>query len=110
MTPSDTTGKTTPAARATRAEKRSERRQAMVETAARLFAELGYDGCEMERVAGDLKIAKGTLYLYFPGKQELFFACVDWGMSRMQLAVRSAAESEASRLRAARFRTTSATW
>ena len=93
MTPPDATGKTTTRERTTRAEKRTERRQAMVETAAWLFAELGYDGCEMERVASDLKIAKGTLYLYFPGKQELFFACVDWGMSRMQLAVQSAAQS-----------------
>ncbi len=47
----------------------------------------------MERVAAEAGIAKGTLYLYFPGKQELFFACVDWGMSWMQQTVRAAAES-----------------
>ncbi len=47
----------------------------------------------MERVAAEAGIAKGTLYLYFPGKQELFFACVDWGMSWMQQSVRAAAES-----------------
>lgn len=73
--------------------RRSQRRQAIVETAARLFAQEGYTGCEMERLATELGIAKGTLYLYFPGKQELFFACVDWGMSQMQTAVREAAES-----------------
>jgi len=65
----------------------------MIETAAPLFAELGYTDCDMERVAAVAGIAKGTLYLYFPGKQELFFACVDWGMRQMQAAVRSAAES-----------------
>src|SRR6266566_4689997 len=74
-------------------DKRSQRRQAIVETAARLFAETGFTDCEMERVAADLGIAKGTLYLYFPGKQELFFACVDLGMQQMQAAVRTAAES-----------------
>lgn len=62
-----------------------------METAARLFAELGFAGCEMERVAADLGIAKGTLYLYFPGKQDLFFACVDLGMQQMKQAVAEAA-------------------
>jgi AcrR family transcriptional regulator len=74
-------------------DRRSQRRQAIVETAARLFAQDGFTGCEMERVSADVGIAKGTLYLYFPGKQELFFACVDWGMSWMQQTVRAAAES-----------------
>jgi AcrR family transcriptional regulator len=74
-------------------DRRSQRRQAIVETAARLFAEEGFSDCEMERVAAAVGIAKGTLYLYFPGKQELFFACVDWGMSWMQRSVRAAAES-----------------
>jgi AcrR family transcriptional regulator len=74
-------------------ERRAQRRQAIMEAAGKLFAELGYNSCEMERVAGELNIAKGTLYLYFPGKQELFFACVDWGMKLMQGAVLSAADS-----------------
>lgn len=75
--------------------RRAQRRQALVETAARLFARDGYAGCEMERVASEAGVAKGTLYLYFPGKQELFFACVDWGMSWMQRTVRAAAEGVA---------------
>lgn len=44
----------------------------------------------MERLATELGIAKGTLYLYFPGKQDLFFACVDLGMQQMQSAIRDA--------------------
>jgi len=38
----------------------------------------------MDRVASELGIAKGTLYLYFSGKQELFLACVDQGMQDLQ--------------------------
>lgn len=72
--------------------RRAERRQTIVETAARLFAELGYSSCEMDRVAAELQIAKGTLYLYFPGKQELFFACVDHGLNGMRAATQAAAE------------------
>lgn len=71
----------------TAAVRRHERRLAIIEAAARLFAEYGYDACEMERVAAEIGIAKGTLYLYFEGKQELFFACVDLGMTQMQHAV-----------------------
>jgi AcrR family transcriptional regulator len=72
--------------------KREERRQAIIEVAARLFAELGYTSCEMERVASELGIAKGTLYLYFPSKEKLFYACVDAGMKQMQAAVLQAAD------------------
>jgi AcrR family transcriptional regulator len=72
-------------------DRREVRRTAIVETAARLFAEHGYADCEMDRLAGELGIAKGTLYLYFKSKEELFLASVDLGMSQLQAAVRTAA-------------------
>jgi AcrR family transcriptional regulator len=74
-------------------QRRAERRLSIVEAAAPLFASSGYSACEMDRVACEAGVAKGTLYLYFPGKQELFFACVDHGMAQMQRVVREAAES-----------------
>ncbi len=73
------------------AARRNTRRLSIIEVAARLFAELGYNACEMERVASEIGVAKGTVYLYFSGKQELFFACVDLGMTQMQQAVFEAA-------------------
>ena len=73
------------------AERRVQRRLSIIEAAARLFAQLGYNACEMERVAAEIGVAKGTVYLYFSGKQELFFACVDLGMTQMQQAVLGAA-------------------
>jgi AcrR family transcriptional regulator len=76
-------------------ERRAARREAIIEAAARLFAELGYDSCEMDRVAAKLRIAKGTLYLYFDSKEKLFCECVDDGMRRMQAAVRDAAAGQA---------------
>ncbi len=76
-------------------DRREERRLAIVQVGARLFADLGYADCEMERVAAELGIAKGTLYLYFKSKEELFYACVDTGMRQMQAAVaKSADEAE----------------
>lgn len=77
-----------------RTQKKNDRRRAIVEAAARLFAEHGFADCDMECVAGALGIAKGTLYLYFPGKVELFRDCVDWGMAEMQRVVFEAAQGD----------------
>ena len=49
-------------------DRRALRRQGIVDVAARIFAEAGYDNTEMECVADKAGIAKGTLYLYFEGK------------------------------------------
>jgi len=75
-------------------QRRSERRVVIVEAAVKQFATHGYADCDMECVAAKAGIGKGTLYLYFAGKQELFFACVDLGMKQMQAAVNAAAERE----------------
>jgi AcrR family transcriptional regulator len=71
---------------------REKRRKCIVAAASKLFAKLGYAECDMESLAKKLKIAKGTLYLYFPSKEDLFFACVDQGMQDMQATVLAAAE------------------
>jgi AcrR family transcriptional regulator len=78
--------------------RRAERRAAIIAAATGLFAELGYASCEMERVAAELKVAKGTLYLYFPSKEELFYACVDDGMRQLQEAVQQAIADQPDRL------------
>lgn len=69
-----------------------DRRQSIIQAAAALFAKIGFSDCEMQRVASRLKIAKGTLYLYFTSKEELFSACVDWEMQQMQQALSEATE------------------
>src|SRR5438034_4265499 len=78
--------------------RRAARREAIIAAAAKLFAELGYDSCEMDRVAAKLRIAKGTLYLYFDSKEKLFCECVDDGMRQMQTAVRIAADTQSDSL------------
>jgi AcrR family transcriptional regulator len=65
-------------------DRKSKRRREIVSVATPLFASLGYADCDMERVAAELRVAKGTLYLYFEGKQDLFLACVDQGMQDLQ--------------------------
>ena len=73
-------------------DRRLERRHAIIAAAARLIAREGYADCEMELVANEIGVAKGTLYLYFKSKEELFYACVDHGMLELQAAVQAAAK------------------
>ncbi|HZY19200.1 MAG TPA: TetR/AcrR family transcriptional regulator [Ramlibacter sp.] len=50
------------------------RRDAIVQEAARLFRELGYERASMNELAQRLGASKATLYGYFPSKQDLFVA------------------------------------
>ena len=76
------------------ADRREVRRRQIIATAAKLFAETGYADCDMDRVAAALRVAKGTIYLYFPSKEELFYACVDNGMRELQAAVQQATKDK----------------
>jgi AcrR family transcriptional regulator len=48
------------------------RRQAILDAALAVFAEHGYEAASLDEVARRAGIAKGTLYLYFKGKEALF--------------------------------------
>lgn len=55
----------------------TEFRQGEILRAARaVFAQHGYADATMDLIAAEAGIAKGTLYLYFPGKDDIFFAAV----------------------------------
>lgn len=63
------------------------RRDEILAVAARLFAERGYSETDVDSVADELGVAKGTIYRYFPSKRELFLAAVDAGMRRLNEAI-----------------------
>jgi TetR/AcrR family transcriptional repressor of mexJK operon len=56
---------------------RLERRAQIVAVARRHFFENGFDGTSMSAVAAELGGSKGTLWNYFPSKQDLFAAVID---------------------------------
>lgn len=60
--------------RAMRDEQKEERRQAIINTAWQLFQSRSYESLTMADVAEALQLAKGTVYLYFKTKEELFLA------------------------------------
>jgi AcrR family transcriptional regulator len=68
------------------------RREEILDAAAKMFAERGYPNTDLQLVARELGVGKGTLYRYFPSKQDLFLASVDRGVRLMQQAVEASLE------------------
>lgn len=60
------------------------RHEEILDAAARLFARVGYPSTDMQVLADELGVGKGTIYRYFPSKEELFLAAVDRGMQRLR--------------------------
>ncbi len=59
----------------------------ILETAQHLFTSESYAGVDMRRIATETGIATGTLYNYFPSKQDLLLAVVEhvWRASMRRL-------------------------
>jgi AcrR family transcriptional regulator len=56
------------------------RREQILETAAKLFAEHGYANADTQLLAEQLGVGKGTIYRYFASKEEVFLAAADRAM------------------------------
>ncbi len=63
--------------------KKAERQSKILGSAARLFADRRFDEVLMDDIAQEAGVAKGTLYTYFPDKEELYFAVVFDGISQL---------------------------
>ena len=50
------------------------RREMILDTAARLFGKVGYEKCSMQDISAATNVSKGTLYHYFKTKQEIYDA------------------------------------
>jgi len=60
-----------------RERRRHERREAILEAAATVFGEKGAHAATMAEVAEAADVSKGTVYLYFPSKDDLFLALTE---------------------------------
>ena len=89
-------------ARKTRKEVLSEwRHQEVLEAARRIFARLSYAATNVEEIAKEAGMAKGTIYLYFKSKEEIFAAVLASDIERLTektIAGMSAANTFADRL------------
>ena len=59
------------------------RREQILETAAKLFAEHGYADADTQLLAEKLGVGKGTIYRYFASKEEIFLAAADRAMQML---------------------------
>src|SRR5258708_4205653 len=55
----------------------------LLETAASEFARVGFDSASVDTIAALAGVAKGTVYLYFANKAQLFLALLDAVRSRL---------------------------
>jgi AcrR family transcriptional regulator len=62
---------------------RARRREEILGLASKMFAQRGYSQTDLQLVADQLGVGKGTLYRYFPTKRALFLAAADWGIHRL---------------------------
>ena len=70
-------GQASPTRRHARRERRKEARPGeLLDAALDLFVEKGFAATRAEEVAARAGVSKGTLFLYFPSKEELFKAVV----------------------------------
>ena len=68
--------------RARSSEQKALRRHAVLETAEVYFKEVGYEAFSMAQLAKKAGVAKGTLYLYFKTREELFLTLYEQSLVR----------------------------
>jgi len=81
-----------------------DRRERLLEVAARIFSERGYNGASMQDLAEGLGILRGSIYAHIDSKEDLLYEIVDRGADRFISSLQAVAgtdESASDKLRAA---------
>jgi AcrR family transcriptional regulator len=68
----------------TRAERREQTRALLIDAARMVFAEEGYHGANLERIAHVAGFSKGAVYSNFDGKAQLFLAVMDANLALLE--------------------------
>lgn len=72
------------------------KRRQIIQGAAQIFSDDGYEGASMSRIAEQANVSKGTLYNYFASKSDLFVAYVQHETAERIAWVVESAEGEGS--------------
>jgi len=70
-----------------------EKRQAILQQAILTFAELGFRGTDVQRIADRAGVGKGTIYRYFGSKEDLFWATTYDVLLRLERAMDEATKN-----------------
>ncbi|MEZ5812003.1 MAG: TetR/AcrR family transcriptional regulator [Rhizobiaceae bacterium] len=74
----------------TRAKDHDDKRAGIMETAARIFADGGYDRTSMAQLAAECGVSKALIYHYYASKEALLFDIIDTHLSDLIEAVEEA--------------------
>jgi AcrR family transcriptional regulator len=66
----------------------------ILDAATRVFSHLGFHHTDVQKIAAELGIGKGTIYRKFPTKRKLFLACVERAMARLCVSIEEAIQQE----------------
>jgi AcrR family transcriptional regulator len=86
--------------RSSRALQAEQTRQQILETAQRLFVELGYDATSLQMIADEMGLTKAAVYYHFPAKTDILMAAMMPGIERMKVLVGEAEHLRGRRARA----------
>jgi AcrR family transcriptional regulator len=67
--------------------KKEQRRRAIIRASLRVFSRKGYETTALDEVAREARLAKGTLYLYFKDKEDLYFHAMLGVLERLETFV-----------------------
>lgn len=70
-----------------------DKRRQILETAARLFAARRFDEVTLDDIAARSRLGKGTVYLYFKSKEDLYAELILHGLDTLLAEIRSKAPS-----------------
>jgi AcrR family transcriptional regulator len=71
-----------------------ERRRVIIDAASRLFAERGYVATTTAQLAAAASVTEPILYRHFPGKRDLYLACIDDAWAAVREALEGAIDVE----------------
>jgi AcrR family transcriptional regulator len=83
MSPPAAVAAESPVQHASRQRRKDARPQELLDAGLALFVEKGFAASRMDEVAQRAGVSKGTLYLYYPSKEELFKAVVRHNLSSL---------------------------
>jgi AcrR family transcriptional regulator len=83
----------------TRAVQAEQTRQQILDTAQRLFAELGYDATSLQMIADEMGLTKAAVYYHFRAKSDILHAAMLPGIQRLEVLLDEAAAIRGRRAR-----------
>ena len=66
----------------------------LLEAARRLFAEKGFHATTVEDIAAAAGVAKGTVYLYYKSKHDVYWAALERGITELQSEIQTRLEAQ----------------